>query len=108
MSRLVDTDIVSEVLKQKHPIVIQKAAAYLRAHARFILSAFTRYEVVRGLKAKGAARQLARFTAFCQNSLILPITDDILDRAADLWATADRTGQPKRDADLIIAATAQE
>ena len=43
---------------------------------------------------------------FCQHSIILAITDDILDRAADLWATADKSGFPKRDADLIIAATA--
>src|SRR5262245_6038435 len=108
MSRLLDTDLLSEVLKQKHPIVVQKAAAYLQAHQRFTFSAFTRYEIVRGLKAKRAARQLQRFAAFCQHSLILPITDAVLDRAAELWAKADRTGKPKRDADLIIAATAQE
>jgi tRNA(fMet)-specific endonuclease VapC len=67
-----------------------------------------RPEIVRGLKAKRATRQLQRFATFCQHSLILPISDDVLDRAADLWAKADRTGKPKRDADLIIAATAQE
>ena len=92
MSRLLDTDLLSEVLKQKHAIVVQKATAYLQAHQRFTFSAFTRYEVVRGLKAKRATRQLKRFVTFCQHSLILPITDDDLDRAADLWATADRTG----------------
>jgi tRNA(fMet)-specific endonuclease VapC len=108
MSRLLDTDILSEVLKQKHPIVVQKATAYLQAHQLFTFSAFTRYEAVRGLKAKRATRQLQQFATFCLQSRILAITDEILDRAADLWVTADSTGNPKRDADLIIAATALE
>src|SRR5262249_43388087 len=95
MSRLLDTDILSEVLKQKNPIVVQKAAAYLQVHQRFTFSAVTRYEVIRGLKAKGAAQQLQRFITFCQHSLILPITADILDRAADHWVTANQTGQHK-------------
>ncbi len=103
---LLDTDILSEVLKQKNALVVQKAAAYLQAHKQFSFSAFTRYEIVRGLKAKAAARQLHQFTTFCQHSVILPIIDDVLNRAADLWVIADRTGKPKRDADLVIAATA--
>jgi len=38
----------------------------------------------------------------------LPVTDPILDRAADLWAVANRAGRPGADADLLIAATALE
>jgi predicted nucleic acid-binding protein len=38
--------------------------------------------------------------------LIVPISDTVLDRAADLWADARNAGYPQRDADLIIAATA--
>jgi len=30
--------------------------------------------VLRGLKEKNAAAQLAKFLAFCQNSLLLPVT----------------------------------
>ncbi len=58
------------------------------------------------MKAKGATRQLQQFTTFCQHSIILPITEDILDQAADLWVSAQQRGLPKRDADLIIAASA--
>lgn len=108
MSRLLDTDIISEILKQKHPMVLQKAAVYLQAHQRFTFSDFTRYEVTRGLRAKGAARQLQRFATFCQHSQVLAVTDSVFDRAADLWVVADRGGLPKKDADLVIAATALE
>ena len=41
-----------------------------------------------------------------QRSLILAVTDPILDRATDLWVLGPTTGHPHRDADLIIAATA--
>ena len=105
---LLDTDMLNEVLKQKNAQVVQHASAYLVEHGQFAVSSITRYEVVRGLKEKQAMSQLARFAAFCQNSLILPITEATLDRAADLWVTARRGGHPARDADLIIAATALE
>lgn len=103
---LLDTDMLSEVLKQKNPTVVTHATAYLNARFRFTFSALTRYEVLRGLKAKDAAIQLEQFDAFCLRSEILPVDDIVLARAADLWALAHRTGQSKTDADLIIAATA--
>jgi len=106
--RLLDTDILSEVLKQKNPVVLQHASAYLNAQQQFTFSAITRYEVIRGLKAKNATRQLQQFATFCQHSLILPLTDAIFDRAADLWVATHAAGRPKKDADLLIAATALE
>ena len=105
---LLDTGTLSEVLKQKHPVVVQKASAYLQQYQQFAFSSVTRYEVLRGLKATNATGQLQRFATFCQRSLIFAITDAILDRAADLWGAAHRGGLPKTDADLIIAATALE
>jgi len=103
---LLDTDMLSEVLKQKHPIVLQKALAYLQTYQQFSFSSMTRYEVVRGLKAMKATRQLQKFSTFCQHCLIVGIDDTVLDRAADLWVTPHQGGFPKKDADLIIAATA--
>ena len=45
---LLDTDILSEFLKQKNPQVLQRAADYLATYGRFAISAMTRYEVLRG------------------------------------------------------------
>jgi tRNA(fMet)-specific endonuclease VapC len=103
-----DTDMLNEVLKQKNANVVQHATNYLKQHGHFAISSMTRYELLRGLKKKAATAQLARFDTFCQNRLVLPITDAILDRAADLWVEARKIGQAGRDADLIIAATALE
>lgn len=105
---LLDTDILSEVLKQRNPMVVAKAAEYLRLHGQFTVSIFTRFEIVRGYKDKGATRQLARFETFCQHSRILPLTEPIFARAADLWVAARQQGHPPGDADLLIACTALE
>ncbi len=105
---LLDTDILNEVLKQRNSHVVAHASAYFQIHGRFAISALTRYEVIRGLRDANATAQLSRFTTFCQNSLILSITDSILERAADLWVAARQGGHPRSDADIIIAATALE
>lgn len=103
---LLDTDILSEILKGKNPKVVQRGSAYLAAHRQFAFSAITHYEIVRGLKAKRASQQIQSFQSFCEHCLVLPITEDVLKHAADLWVLAEHAGHPKKDADLIIAATA--
>lgn len=105
---LLDTDILSEILKQRSALVTAKAAAYLREHSQFTFSAFSRFEVRRGYVERRATRQLARFDVFCGHSLVLPVTDAVFDRACLLWAEAKQGGQPCGDADLLIAATALE
>lgn len=105
-SALLDTDMVSEILKQRNAAVAASAAAYLQQHGQFTFSIFTRFEIARGYKEKAASRLLTRFATFCQHSLVLPLTDDIFARAEDLWAIARQGGHPHGDADLLIAATA--
>ena len=103
---LLDTDILSEFLKKKNPTVLQNGADYLAQYQQFAISAMTRYEILRGLKDKNATKQLQYFETFCQNNEIFAITDDILDRTSDLWVEGRKGGHPRRDPDLIIAATA--
>lgn len=105
---ILDTDLLSEVLKQRDASVRHHASLYLQHHGRFTFSAVTRFEILRGYKECNATTQLAKFATFCGNSLILPVTDPIFDRAADLWVAARQGGHPCGDADLLIAATALE
>jgi tRNA(fMet)-specific endonuclease VapC len=104
---VLDTDILSELLKQ-HPLVLQRVRAYLAEHEQLAFSIITRYELLRGLKAKHAQTQEAAFTLLCQASLILPLTDEVVDRAATLYGHLHRQGALLPDADLLIAATALE
>ncbi|OWK43975.1 PilT protein, N-terminal [Fimbriiglobus ruber] len=105
---LLDTDILSEVIKQRNATIIAKAVAYLGQHGPFIISAFSRFEVRRGYLHKNAGQQLVRFAVFCSHSVVLPVTDAVLDRAAYLWAEARHGGHSCGDADLSIAASALE
>jgi hypothetical protein len=70
---LLDTDMLSEVLKQRNASVATNAAAYLGIHGQFSFSVFTRFEIERGHKEKQADRLLARFATFCQNSVVYPL-----------------------------------
>jgi tRNA(fMet)-specific endonuclease VapC len=103
---LLDTDILSEVMRGRNQDVVAKAELYLQSHGQFAISAFTQYEVVRGLRWRKATVKLAEFLRLCEAMTVYPITADILDRAADLWAGGAALGKPKMDADLLIAATA--
>jgi predicted nucleic acid-binding protein len=46
--RLLDTDILSEIIKDKDAAVAARAAAYLAQHGRFTTSAVTVAEIVYG------------------------------------------------------------
>lgn len=102
---LLDTDILSAIMRQ-NPLVLAKAQAYLAQHSRLTFSIITRYEILRGLKAKGADKQLKAFEQFCANNIILPLTDEIIVRAADIYAELRKKGTPIGDADILIAASA--
>jgi tRNA(fMet)-specific endonuclease VapC len=78
----------------------------LAEHGRLAFSIITRYEILRGLKAKQAHAQEAVFDALCQGCVILPLTDRVIERAATLYAELYRRGTLLPDADLLIAATA--
>lgn len=104
---LLDTDILSAIMRRE-AFAVEQARAYLAVHPKLSISLFTRYEILRGLKAKNATAQLKRFDVLCQSLQILPVTDAIIVRAADIYAHLYGRGQLIGDADIVIAATALE
>ena len=102
---VLDTDILSAVMK-KNPVVIPKARSYLAEHGQFTLSILTRYEILRGLKAKGAAKQAIAFDRFCATNVVLPLTDEVVVKAAEIYAELSGRGALIGDADILIAASA--
>lgn len=101
---LLDTDTLSGIMR-KNPVVIPRAQAYLKVYNRFIFSIITRYEILRGLKAKKATSQLVAFERICENSQILALTDDVIMKAASIYADLHQRGMLIGDDDILIAAT---
>ena len=104
---LLDTDILSSVMRQQ-PTAMAHARAYLVAYRHFTFSIITRYEILRGLQTKRATTQLATFDRLCRTSVIIPLTDAIVVRAASIYADLHHRGTLVGDADILIAATALE
>ena len=104
---LLDTDTLSSLMRQDTS-VLARAEAYLAEHGQFTISLITRYEILRGLKVKRAAVQLSKFNRFCAVNVVLPITESIIERAADSYADLHGRGLLIGDADILIAATSLE
>jgi len=58
---LLDTDILSEILKAKNPVVSEHARKYEAEHGSLIFSAITVMEIVKGFQQAGRADALAKF-----------------------------------------------
>ncbi|HET9492684.1 MAG TPA: PIN domain-containing protein, partial [Chloroflexia bacterium] len=107
---LLDTDTISTLTRkrryERHPNIIARASAYEATYGGFTISIITRYEVMRGLKAKGSAAQVSGFEQFCQSNEVLALTDEIVVRGTDIYADLKRRGELIGDIDILIAATA--
>jgi len=104
---LLDTDTLSAVIKQ-NPAALTHSRSYLAAYGLLTFSLITRYEVLRGLRAKRAVAQIAAFERLCAVSEVLPLTDAVVQRAAEIYGDLHQRGQLIGDADILIAATAME
>lgn len=102
---LLDTDVLSAILRGD-PKASATARDYLAEHGSFAFSIITRYEILRGLKAKDATAQIRTFDRLCDASVIVPLTDEIVVKAADIYAMLKQQGLPTGDADILIAASA--
>ncbi len=79
---------------------------YLNHYHEMTFSAITKYEILRGYEVIKAERKKAEFIAFCDDHEILPITDEIINKAAIIYGDLHRKGQLIGDADVLIGATA--
>lgn len=104
---LLDTDTLSAIIKQ-NPNAVAHSRVYLATYGLLTFSIITRYEILRGLRAKRAVVQSAAFEKLCAVSEVLPLTDTVVLRAARIYGDLHQRGQLIGDADILIAATALE
>lgn len=105
---LVDTNVVSELMRQRpDPGVLSWAGAIDAAGARMSLSVVTVGEIIFGLVGRPRPRQLAWFDGFVGRNHTLDVTETIARRAGEMRGLLAGKGQVRSYADMLIAATAQ-
>lgn len=102
---LLDTDILSEVIKGIDITVAKNSSAYRRQFSRFTLSTITVVEVVKGFqkKAPGRVDELVKKLA---SEELLPLDMSAAVLAGKIYADLEKVGQTIGRADPIIAGVA--
>ena len=103
---LLDTDILSEILKAKNATVVSKAVEYKESFERFTISVITVMEVVKGLHKMERADALKKFLSGLQAIEVIPFDENCSVIAERMFADLENTGQPIGRADPMIAAIA--
>lgn len=103
---LLDTDIFSEILKNKNPHVTIRAIEYLKQYDRYSISSPTLTEIVAGYQQAQRPAQLEGFRLSVAEAEVLPFGSKEADVAGQILGDLIRTGQPIGAFDPMIAATA--
>lgn len=104
---LLDTNVLSEVLRKQPSLVVMRALRALRPEQRYA-SEVTRYELRAGAACLADGGRLWQRTQQEVLPLVrwLPFDEHAAMLAADIGAGLRQRGEPIEDTDLFIAATA--
>jgi tRNA(fMet)-specific endonuclease VapC len=106
MSYIIDTNIVTAILK-KDEAVIKKLEVLRTQGKEVFISCITYYEIKRGLLAANATRQLSEFSDFCRKYRVILLDNlEVMEKSSEIYADLKRRGRLIQDADILIAATA--
>ncbi|OJW12352.1 MAG: VapC toxin family PIN domain ribonuclease [Planctomycetales bacterium 71-10] len=103
---LLDTDILSEILRGVDATVGGRARAYRSAFNHLTVSVITIMEMVKGLQKVQRPRQIASLLVLLRSEEILGFDRPAAEMAGRIWGDLERTGQPVGLADPMIAAVA--
>ncbi|QEH39177.1 tRNA(fMet)-specific endonuclease VapC [Aquisphaera giovannonii] len=103
---LLDTDILSEVLRGVNPTVAGHAGAYRSVFGHFTISVITVMEMAKGFQKAGRPEKIAALATLLATEEIVDFDRAAADQAGRIWGDLERTGQPIGLADPMIAAVA--
>ena len=103
---LLDTDVLSEILKGKNSAVMATATRYREEHKRYTTSVITVMEMVKGLQKAGREDALARLIEALDLSEVLPFDRESAIIAGRICGDLERLGKPIGRADPMIAGIA--
>jgi tRNA(fMet)-specific endonuclease VapC len=103
---LLDTDILSEVLKGINREVLLRSNTYLQTFGSYTISVITVMEIVRGWHRLQREDRVQRFLVALSTTEVLSVDSSTAELAGRIYADLQRAGQLIGVADSIIAATA--
>ena len=106
MKAILDTDILSEVLKSKDVNVTTKASAYYAEQGRYTFSTITVMEIVKGLSRKRREDAIERFLTLVDKSDLLTLDKVSAELAGRIYSDLEMVGRPIGVADVLIGALA--
>jgi predicted nucleic acid-binding protein len=104
--RLLDTDILSEIIKGRDLVVAAKARAYLTQLGRFTTSAVSVAEIIYGFRRIGREDRVSQFEASLTNAEVLPFDAAAARQAGRINADLERSGRTIGMPDAMIAGIA--
>lgn len=103
---LLDTDILSEVLKDRDPSVRKQKEEYLLVHDRLTTSATSIMEISYGFQRRGRERELEQYLLRLAAVRVLAVDRDEAEIAGRIHGDLERSGQTIGRSDPMIAAVA--
>lgn len=103
---LLDTDILSEIIKGKNANVAARASAYLSAYRQLTTSAISVAEVIYGLRRVGREDRILQFELAVDLAQALPFDDGAARLAGRINGELVRQGRIIGMPDVMIAAIA--
>ena len=103
---LLDTDILSEIIKGRNVTVSARASLYRVVFSRYTFSAVTVLEIVKGFHRLGREDRLREFMEVLPAAEVLPLDTQSAEIAGRIYADLELAGQPIGRADPMIAGTA--
>ena len=100
-----DTNIITAFLKNDLRVV-RKVSDYLEFFDKLTINIISYYEILRGLKDLGNVEKLRKFDEFIQESELVYIKRETIEKAAEIYVNLKKQGKLLEDADILMASIA--
>ncbi len=102
---LLDTDILSYIMK-KNPTILENYKKYSQRKDSVFISRINIVEILGGLKARNAEKQIKEFNEFIKDHEILDTTELSAKISSDIYANLTKIGKHSGNYDILIAGIA--
>jgi tRNA(fMet)-specific endonuclease VapC len=103
---LLDTDILSEIIRAKNSHVVERARAYVSEQGRFTISTVTVVETIKGFERMKREAEISRFLLKLGAMEVLPLSVEAAVLAGRIYGALERSGLPIGRMDPMIAGIA--